>query len=234
MKLLKIVLINIMILLSINLTNAEHNIILVSDNPADNLTALSLANIGNYDIIYTKWGIYDDKIIQKIKYQHPNKVYIIGGPKAVPTRYRSELSKLNIDIHLLYGEDRIKTNKVVSSHILHYENITNRSIDILITNGYNINNDKIKSVINNNTIVILSNENKSSINESLLLNFNAKSIHILDMHLKAMAMNIKSTEKYYISKYSNDEIILKKEVKTEYKSDNLLISYTGKSKSTSS
>ena len=51
---------------------------------------------------------------------------------------------------------------------------------------------------------------------------------------KAMAMNIKSTEKYYISKYSNDEIILKKEVKTEYKSDNLLISYTGKSKSTSS
>ncbi|ENN96699.1 cell wall binding repeat 2-containing protein, partial [Methanocaldococcus villosus KIN24-T80] len=79
----------VLIILSLLIpTVAATNVILVSDNQADYLTALNIASLFNdTKVVVTPWGIYNESVVNEILKMKPEQVIIIGGPIAVPDEY---------------------------------------------------------------------------------------------------------------------------------------------------
>lgn len=53
------------------------DVVLVSDNCADQCTALEVADALNATVITTEWGIYNESLIDEILALNPDKVIII-------------------------------------------------------------------------------------------------------------------------------------------------------------
>lgn len=85
-------------------------VILVSDNPSDYAVALSLSNTLNAAIVVTEWGTVESEKIQELIAMDPQRVIIIGGPKAVPEEYENALKNAGINVVRIWGQTRIETS----------------------------------------------------------------------------------------------------------------------------
>ena len=81
----------LMVLLSLIALSASAvsatDVVLVSDNCADQTVALEVANVLNATVVTTPWGIYNESVIDEIKSLNPDKVIVIGGNLAVVDDY---------------------------------------------------------------------------------------------------------------------------------------------------
>jgi putative cell wall-binding protein len=154
-------------------------VLLVSDNSADCLTANSLGEVLNDNVIITTpWGEYTNETWDTILVEEPEIVYIIGGPVAIPTEYDDKLDEYNITYARLNGSNRYETNQEVIDKFLEKfrdANITNITIVygedinencsgygfVILTNGTNlsIDNDTLDdlNITNETNITVIEN-----------------------------------------------------------------------------
>ncbi|WP_292460133.1 hypothetical protein [Methanothermococcus sp.] len=151
--------------------------ILVSDNPADNMTVNNIAsNINNSIIIHTKWGEYNQTVVSKIVAENPDMVLIVGGSMAVSDKYEEALDNLNMSFKRIYGKDRYETNEKVFNWINnHFKHALNHK-KVIVVHGY-LGNTHIN--IDNNSIVVLSNGSDLSVNSSELKEHNITDVIIV-------------------------------------------------------
>ena len=90
------------------------DVVLVSDNCADQCTALEVADALNATVITTEWGIYNESLIDEILALNPDKVIIIGGPLAVVENYTTALENVGITVERIGGSNRYETNANVT------------------------------------------------------------------------------------------------------------------------
>lgn len=88
-------------------------VILVSDNVADSAIAQYLANLTGAVVVTTTWGAYDPNVTAEILAYAPDKVVIIGGPKAVVDEYITDLEEYGITVYRWWGKNRYETNIAV-------------------------------------------------------------------------------------------------------------------------
>ncbi|AEF95565.1 cell wall-binding repeat-containing protein [Methanotorris igneus] len=138
-------------------TVSATNVILVSDNQADYLTATNIASLFNdTEVVVAPWGIYNESVVNEILKLNPEQVIIIGGPVAVPDEYVEKLENLGIKVERIAGKDRYETNKeviekfkeklkekkvvVVHGDVGFLVNISKDTI-VILTNGVNLTVD---------------------------------------------------------------------------------------------
>lgn len=80
---------------------------LVSDNVADHAVAEALADVKGLKIVSTPWGEYNESVVEAVKALKPSKVFILGGPMAVPEEY--ELALNFTTTVRVAGRDRVET-----------------------------------------------------------------------------------------------------------------------------
>ncbi len=85
-------------------------LLLVSDNPADEAVASSIASDINAALVLTPHGTYDEATLNQIINASPRKVIIIGGKAAVPDGYLDELAKAGIEVKVVGGKTRQQTS----------------------------------------------------------------------------------------------------------------------------
>lgn len=87
----------------------QEKLFLVSKNESDLAVATSVADKLDTKIVETEWGVYQNKTLKKILEETPDKVFVIGGTKAVPEKYENNLSDYGINVERITGEDRYET-----------------------------------------------------------------------------------------------------------------------------
>jgi putative cell wall-binding protein len=104
----------LMVLLSLIALSASAvsatDVVLVSDNCADQTCALEVANVLNATIVTTTWGIYNESVIDEIKSLNPDKVIVIGGNLAVVDDYIIALENEGLTVERIGGQTRYDTN----------------------------------------------------------------------------------------------------------------------------
>lgn len=88
-------------------------VILSSDNEADLTLAQKVAGVINATLVVTKWGVYNESVLEEILNMSPDLVIIIGGPVAVPRMYYDMLKDFNITVLWANGVDRADTCRKV-------------------------------------------------------------------------------------------------------------------------
>ncbi|AIJ05378.1 cell wall binding domain [Methanocaldococcus bathoardescens] len=127
------------------------NVILVSDNQADYLSAMNIASLFNdTKVVVTPWGIYNESVVDEILKLNPKQVIIIGGPVAVPEEYVEKLENLGIEVERVAGKDRYETNKEV---IEKFKEKLKEKKKVVVVHG----NSGVLVNISEDTIVILTN-----------------------------------------------------------------------------
>jgi len=81
--------------------------ILVSDNVADSAVAEVIGNVKHVEVFTTPWGEYNESVVQNITAFDPVKIFIIGGPVAVPSEYETALQSYTVI--RISGKDRYET-----------------------------------------------------------------------------------------------------------------------------
>ena len=113
-------------------------VVLVSDNEADSTVAASIAELLNFTVVTTQWGIYNPNVTAEIIEDMPDKVIIIGGPVAVPVEYEQDLNNLGIPYERWYGADRYSTNvRVIEKAKEEFPGIF-RDVEVFIVNGRDV------------------------------------------------------------------------------------------------
>ena len=96
-------------------------VVLVSDNPADYAVAQLLAERINATLVTTPWGTLSDEAVNQIKSLGATKVYVVGGPVAVPD-VESKLK--GVEIERIAGEDRYETAAMAAAVIANLTNVS--------------------------------------------------------------------------------------------------------------
>ncbi|ADC70100.1 putative cell wall binding repeat 2-containing protein [Methanocaldococcus sp. FS406-22] len=106
----------LLLLMAIPMVSANFatDVVLVSDNCADQCCALEVANALNATVITTEWGIYNESVVNEILALNPTKVIIIGGPLAVVENYTTALENAGITVERIGGKTRYETNANVT------------------------------------------------------------------------------------------------------------------------
>ncbi len=113
-------------------------VVLVSDNEADSTVAASIAELLNFTVVTTQWGIYNPNVTAEIIEDMPDKVIIIGGPVAVPMEYEQDLNNLGIPYERWYGADRYSTNvRVIEKAREEFPGIF-KDVEVFIVNGRDV------------------------------------------------------------------------------------------------
>ncbi len=122
------------ILLSASVVSAQTdtNVLLVSDNEADYAVAEALKNVKNAEIVTTGWGTYSEDVVASVNQLNPDRIFIIGGPAAVPSEYENTLS--NYSIIRISGRDRYETAAMTLTHREFKESF--RGKGVFLANGY--------------------------------------------------------------------------------------------------
>jgi putative cell wall-binding protein len=213
-----------------NTTVAENDkvVILVSDNPADNMTVNNIAHaINNSVIIHTPWGGYNQTIVSKILAENPNMVLIVGGPMAVPEKYEEALDDLNISVERIYGEDRYETNEKVFEWVKHHFKHALKYKKVIVIHGLeDINAD----IDDDDAVIILSNGNNLSVNESELKEINATGVVVVSgAFIDNNTLVVKRLENhgFYVSTHAIKEDTLKHVVENKYRNLNVKVKLSG-------
>ncbi|WP_048196717.1 cell wall-binding repeat-containing protein [Methanocaldococcus vulcanius] len=159
------------------------DVVLVSDNAADQCTALEVADALNATVFTTTWGIYNESLVSEIENLNPEKVIIIGGPLAVVENYTIALENAGITVERIGGTNRYETN---ANATLTFQNqfkhmfgdnatacvcygfddialnetmqkVRNRSCLLLLTNGTNLSVEPQKLQLRINKVEIIEN-----------------------------------------------------------------------------
>ncbi|XRP96223.1 cell wall-binding repeat-containing protein [Methanocaldococcus sp. 16A] len=172
----------LLLLMAIPMVSAT-DVILVSDNCADQCTALEVANALNATVITTEWGIYNESLVNEILALNPNKVIIIGGPLAVAENYTTALENAGITVERIGGQTRYETNANVTlrfqnqfryaygnnttAYVCHgfddialnetMERIRNGTCLVLLTNGVNLTVEPERLQLRINKIEVVEN-----------------------------------------------------------------------------
>ncbi|AEH07218.1 cell wall-binding repeat-containing protein [Methanothermococcus okinawensis] len=149
---------------------SSKDVILVSDNCADQTAALEIANVLNATVVTTAWGIYNESIVENIKSLNPDKVIIIGGSSAVVDDYVEALNNDGISVERIGGKTRYDTNanitlKFQSKFANTYGNTTICVVHGLDEASLNETATKVKY---NHCLVILSNGTNLSVEPTKL------------------------------------------------------------------
>ncbi len=91
-----------------------NTVILVSDNEADTAVAEAIENVIEIDIATTPWGVFSEAVVDEINALEPSTVFILGGPKAVPSEYENSLS--DYTVIRISGKDRYATAAAALNH----------------------------------------------------------------------------------------------------------------------
>ncbi len=114
-RILSIMIISTLIISTLGINTIEgqeenqEKLLLVSKNESDLAVATSVADKLDSKIVETEWGQYNDETLNKILEEAPDKVFVIGGTKAVPEKYENNLSEYGINVERISGEDRYET-----------------------------------------------------------------------------------------------------------------------------
>ena len=103
----------LLLLITIPMVSAT-DVVLVSDNCADQCVALEVADAINATVITTEWGVYNESLVDEILALNPDKVIIIGGNLAVVENYTTALENAGITVERVGGKDRYETNANVT------------------------------------------------------------------------------------------------------------------------
>ena len=172
----------LLLLITIPMVSAT-DVVLVSDNCADQCVALEVADAINATVITTEWGVYNESLVNEILALNPDKVIIIGGNLAVVENYTTALENAGITVERVGGKDRYETNANVT---LRFQNqfryaygnnttacvchglddialnetmqkIRNRTCLVLLTNGINLSVEPQKLQLRINKVEIVEN-----------------------------------------------------------------------------
>jgi putative cell wall-binding protein len=172
----------LLLLITIPMVSAT-DVVLVSDNCADQCVALEVADAINATVITTEWGVYNESLVDEILALNPDKVIIIGGNLAVVENYTTALENAGITVERVGGKDRYETNANVT---LRFQNqfryaygnnttacvchglddialnetmqkIRNRTCLVLLTNGINLSVEPQKLQLRINKVEIVEN-----------------------------------------------------------------------------
>ena len=172
----------LLLLIAIPMVSAT-DVVLVSDNCADQCVALEVADVINATVITTEWGVYNESLVDEILALNPDKVIIIGGNLAVVENYTTALENAGITVERVGGKDRYETNANVT---LRFQNqfryaygnnttacvchglddialnetmqkIRNRTCLVLLTNGINLSVEPQKLQLRINKVEIVEN-----------------------------------------------------------------------------
>ena len=172
----------LLLLIAIPMVSAT-DVVLVSDNCADQCVALEVADAINATVITTEWGVYNESLVDEILALNPDKVIIIGGNLAVVENYTTALENAGITVERVGGKDRYETNANVT---LRFQNqfryaygnnttacvchglddialnetmqkIRNRTCLVLLTNGINLSVEPQKLQLRINKVEIVEN-----------------------------------------------------------------------------
>jgi hypothetical protein len=92
---------------ALRLSDLSPTVLLVSDNEADSAVAQAVKNVRDVDVVTTPWGVFDENVVSQVRSLNPDRIYIIGGHKAVLVEYDDALASFNRI--RLSGKDRYHT-----------------------------------------------------------------------------------------------------------------------------
>ena len=99
-------------------------VVLSSDNEADLAAAEAYVTKTGAVLKITKWGGFNDTLLNEIKLLNPNKVIIVGGPFAIPGTVEDELNIIGItNVVRVWGETRVET-AIEISKLPEFTNVT--------------------------------------------------------------------------------------------------------------
>ncbi|WP_456373041.1 DUF2202 domain-containing protein [Methanocaldococcus sp.] len=147
------------------------DVILVSDNCADQATAFELAKALNATVVTTTWGVYDENVVNKILSLKPDKVIIIGGPLAVVENYTTTLENAGITVERVGGQTRYETNANVTLRFQNqFKNAFGNNVSACVCYGLDdiALNESIEKIKQGNYLVLLYNGTNLSVNPEKL------------------------------------------------------------------
>ncbi len=160
---------------------SANDVVLVSDNHADHINALEIANVINGTVITTPWGTYNESVVNEIISLNPDKVIIVGGNLAVVDEYINSLENASLTVERIGGATRYETNANIT---LRYQNqFANRyeNATLCIVNGLDdlSLNETMAQVRDGHCIVLLSNGTNLSV-EPERLNLRTRNVEVIE------------------------------------------------------
>ena len=151
------------------------DVVLVSDNCADQTVALEVANVLNATVVTTTWGIYNESVVDEIKALNPDKVIVIGGNLAVVDDYITSLENEGLTIERIGGQTRYDTNANITLRFQHEFANAYGNATICVAHGLDdiSLNETMAKVRDGHCLIILSNGSNLSVEpERLQLKIN--------------------------------------------------------------
>ncbi len=157
------------------------NVVLVSDNYADQASALEIANVLNATIVTTPWGIYNESIVNEIKTLNPDKIIIVGGNLAVVDNYSTALENDGYTVERIGGKTRYDTNANVTLRFQNEFAKVYGNATLCVANGTDIIslNETMAKVRDGHCLVVLSNGTNLSV-EPEKLHLRIKNVEIME------------------------------------------------------
>ncbi len=159
----------LMVLLSLIALSASvvyaTDVVLVSDNSADQTVALEVANVLNATVVTTTWGIYDESVIDEVKSLNPDKVIVIGGNLAVVDDYIVTLENAGLTVERIGGQTRYDTNANITLRFQNEFTHAYGNVTICVAHGMDdiSLNETMARVRDGHCLVLLSNGTNLSV-----------------------------------------------------------------------
>ncbi|AXI25596.1 cell wall-binding protein [Methanofervidicoccus sp. A16] len=181
-----------LLLLVVVPTVSATEVFLVSDNPADYGGVVSIAKLLNITVVKTPWGEYSEDVLNKILSLNPERVIIVGGPRAVVDEYVEKLNSAGITVERIGGKDRYETNAKL---ILKFKNAIRNRVTICICHGYDVPlNETINTTSTKPSLLILTNGVNLTLDPEKL-NISIEEVNVVESPLYNSIHIVKKFEK---------------------------------------
>lgn len=181
-----------LLLLVVVPTVSATEVFLVSDNPADYGGVVSIAKLLNITVVKTPWGEYSEDVLNKILSLNPERVIIVGGPRAVVDEYVEKLNSAGITVERIGGKDRYETNAKL---ILKFKNAIRNRVTICICHGYDVPlNETINTTSTKPSLLILTNGVNLTLDPEKL-NISIEEVNVIESPLYNSIHIVKKFEK---------------------------------------
>ncbi|CAB3287238.1 Cell wall binding repeat 2-containing protein [Methanocaldococcus lauensis] len=161
---------------------STNTVVLVSDNCADQATALELAKALNATVVTTTWGVYDENVVNEILALNPDKVIIIGGPLAVVENYTTALENAGITVERVGGQTRYETNANVTLRFQNqFKNAFGNNVSACVCYGLDdiALNESMEKIRDGHCLLLLTNGTNLSV-EPTRLQLRIQNIEVIE------------------------------------------------------
>ncbi|UOQ45533.1 cell wall-binding repeat-containing protein [Halobacillus salinarum] len=114
------------------LDNEDQSVILArADNPADALSAASLAGVKDAPILLTETEEIDSIVLKEINRLGAKKVYVLGGTGAISAQVTATLETEDLEVQRINGSSRFETAAAINDFAG-----TSKNTTAIVANGY--------------------------------------------------------------------------------------------------